>query len=387
MAASVGAIVANIYYAQPLLPDIARTFGLSASGIGVLAMLNPAGAGFGQLLFVPLGDIRERRGMITIMILGAAAALALTATARNTSWLMGAAFLVGMTASINHVIIPFAAQLAPPAQRGRAVGTVISGLLIGVLVARTFSGYLGAWLGWRMVFATASVFMLVLAVLLRVSLPKSQPTVKMSWPQLIASAVPLWRGLPVLREAAFTSALMFAVFSGFWTAVVFFVEGPPFYFTSRGAGLLSLIGAVGAFIAPYAGRIADRRGGRSSVLAGMATMAVSFMVLGLFGARLWGLIAGVILLDLAMQVCHVTNQTRIYALVPDARSRLNMIYMTATFTCGSLGSYMATYWWQHSGWRGVCGFSLAISAIALMGGWRLGKVRMPEGLPDSGFAS
>jgi predicted MFS family arabinose efflux permease len=215
MAASVGAIVANIYYAQPLLPDIARTFGLSASGIGVLAMLNPAGAGLGQLLFVPLGDIRERRGMITIMILGAAAALALTATARNTSWLMSAAFLVGMTASINHVIIPFAAQLAPPAQRGRAVGTVISGLLIGVLVARTFSGYLGAWLGWRMVFATASVFMLVLAVLLRVSLPKSQPTVKMSWPQLIASAVPLWRGLPVLREAVFTSALMFAVFSGF----------------------------------------------------------------------------------------------------------------------------------------------------------------------------
>ena len=387
MAASVGAIVANIYYAQPLLPDIARTFGLSASGIGVLAMLNPAGAGLGQLLFVPLGDIRERRGMITIMILGAAVALALTATARSTTWLMSASFLVGMTASINHVIIPFAAQLAPPAQRGRAVGTVISGLLMGVLVARTFSGYLGAWLGWRMVFATASVFMLVLAVLLRVSLPKSQPTVKLSWPRLIASAVPLWRELPVLREAVFTSALMFAVFSGFWTAVVFFVEGPPFYFTSRGAGLLSLIGAAGAFIAPYAGRIADRRGGRSSVLAGMATMALSFMVLGLLGTRLWGLIAGVILLDLAMQVCHVTNQTRIYALVPEARSRLNMIYMTATFTCGSLGSYMATYWWQHSGWGGVCGFSLALSAIALLGGWRLGKARMPEGLPDSGFAS
>jgi hypothetical protein len=247
MAASVGAIVANIYYAQPLLPDIARTFGLSASGIGVLAMLNPAGAGLGQLLFVPLGDIRERRGMITIMILGAAAALALTATARNTSWLMSAAFLVGMTASINHVIIPFAAQLAPPAQRGRAVGTVISGLLIGVLVARTFSGYLGAWLGWRMVFATASVFMLVLAVLLRVSLPKSQPTVKMSWPQLIASAVPLWRGLPVLREAVFTSALMFAVFSGFWTAVVFFVEGPPFYFTQPRRGAAQLDRSRGGF--------------------------------------------------------------------------------------------------------------------------------------------
>src|ERR1041385_7964509 len=151
MAVSVGAIVANIYYAQPLLPDIARAFGLSATGIGVFAMLNPAGAGLGQLLFVPLGDIRERRRMITVMIAGAAVALALTATARNTLWLMASALLVGMTASINHVIIPFAAQLAPPARRGRAVGIVISGLLIGVLVARTFSGYLGALLGWRMV--------------------------------------------------------------------------------------------------------------------------------------------------------------------------------------------------------------------------------------------
>ncbi len=373
MAASVGAIVANIYYAQPLLPDIARTFGLSATGIGVFAMLNPAGAGLGQVLFVPLGDIRERRGMITLMVLGASAALALTATARSTAWLMAAALLVGMTASINHVIIPFAAQLAPPAQRGRAVGIVISGLLIGVLVARTFSGYLGALLGWRSVFATASVFMLVLAILLRYSLPRSHPSVTLSWPQLIASAAPLWRGLPVLRESVFTSALMFAVFSGFWTAMVFFVEGPPYYFTSRGAGLFSLVGAAGALIAPYAGRVADRRGGRSSVMAAMVTMALSFVVLGTLGARLWGLIAGIVLLDLAMQVCHVTNQTRIYALVPEARSRLNMIYMTATFTCGALGSYLSTVWWQRSGWWGVCGFSLAITAIALAGGWRLAR--------------
>jgi predicted MFS family arabinose efflux permease len=373
MAASVGAIVANIYYAQPLLPDIARSFGLSATGIGVFAMLAPAGAGLGQLLFVPLGDIRERRGMITVMILGAAAALALTASARNSAWLLSAALLVGMTASINHVIIPFAAQLAPPEERGRAVGIVISGLLIGVLVARTFSGFLGALFGWRAVFAVASILMLVLAILLRRSLPTSIPTVKLSWPQLIASAVPLWRGLPVLREAVFTSALMFAVFSGFWTAMVFFVEGPPYYFTSRGAGLFSLIGAAGALIAPLAGRIADKRGGRTSVLAAMAIMAVSFVVLSLLGARLWGLIAGIILLDLAMQICHVTNQTRIYALVPEARSRLNMIYMTSTFTCGALGSYMSAYWWYRSGWWGVCGFSLVISIIALAGGWRLGQ--------------
>ena len=373
MAASVGAIVANIYYAQPLLPDIARTFGLSAAGIGVFAMLSPAGAGLGQVLFVPLGDIRERRRMITVMILGASAALALIATARNAAWLMIAALLVGMTASINHVIIPFAAQLAPPAERGRAVGIVISGLLVGVLVARTFSGYMGALFGWRVVFATASGFMLLLAILLRYSLPESRPGIHLSWPRLIASAVPLWRGLPVLREAVFTNSLMFGVFSGFWTAMVFFVEGPPYYFTSRGAGLFSLIGAAGALIAPLAGRMADRRGGHSTVMAAISIMVSAFVVLGLLGSRLWGLIAGVILLDVAMQICHVTNQTRIYALVPEARSRLNMIYMTSSFTCGALGSYMSTFWWHRSGWGAVCGFSLAILAIALTGGWRLGK--------------
>jgi MFS family permease len=194
--------------------------------------------------------------------------------------------------------------------------------------------------------------------------------------------VPLWRGLPVLREAVFTSALMFAVFSGFWTSMVFFVEGPPYFFTSRGAGLFSLIGAAGALIAPVAGRVADRRGGRSSVLFAMAIMMLSFVVLGALGAQLWGLIAGVILLDLAMQICHVTNQTRIYALVPEARSRLNMIYMTSTFTCGSLGSYMSTYWWHRSGWSGVCGFSLVIMAITLGGGWAMGR----HG-PDTGTTS
>ncbi len=382
MAASVGAIVANIYYAQPLLPDIARAFGLSATGIGIFAMLNPAGAGLGQLLFVPLGDIRERRGMITVMILGAAAALALTASARNAAWLMASALLVGMTASINHVIIPFAAQLAPPAQRGRAVGIVISGLLIGVLVARTFSGYLGAWLGWRMVFATASVFMLVLAILLRCSLPKSQP--KRSDVEL--AAVDRF-SRPAL--AWITGAARSRVHQ---RADVRRVQR-----ILDGRGLLRRRTTVlfhqprrGAAQRDRSGRGFDRTVGRARRRPQRRPQQRD----GRHGdpwpcrskscwvcwrsSRLWGLIAGVILLDLAMQVCHVTNQTRIYALVPEARSRLNMIYMTSTFTCGSLGSYMSTYWWHRSGWWGVCGFSLAIMAIALVRGWRLARHRLSQ---------
>jgi predicted MFS family arabinose efflux permease len=373
MAASVGTIVANIYYAQPLLADIARTFELSVTGAGVMAMVMQAGAGVGQLVFVPLGDIRERRRLITLLVTGAAVALALTASARNQAWLMAAALCVGMTASINHVIIPYAAHLAPPAQRGRVVGTVISGLLVGVLVARAFSGWLGGLFGWRAVFWVASALMAMLALLLRTSLPESRPEVKLRWPQLIASVPPLWRGLPVLREAAFTSSVLFCVFSGFWTALVFFVEGPPYYYTSRGAGLFSLIGAAGALCAPWAGRMADRHGGRGSVLASMCTMVLAFVVLGTMGTNLAGLIGGVILLDLAMQVCHVSNQTRIYALVPEARSRLNMTYMTCTFTSGALGSFGSVYWFHRAGWWGVCGFSLAVLAAGTIGWWAIGR--------------
>jgi len=369
MAVSVGLIVANIYYAQPLLADIARSFGMSVTSIGVVAMLTQAGAGIGQLIFVPLGDIRERRRLITMMIAGAAIALALMATAQNPIWLMVAALCVGISVSINHVILPFAAHLAPPAQRGRVVGTVISGMLLGILLARTFSGWVGAIFGWRAVFFVATGLMTILAMLLHRSLPKSQPVTDLRWPELIRSVVPLWRELPVLREAAFVSAMMFCTFSGFWTALVFFVEGPAYHYTSRGAGMFSLIGAGGALCAPWAGRMADRHGGRTSVVAALATMVLAFLVLGLVGTKLAGLIAGVILLDLAMQICHVSNQTRIYALVPDARSRLNMIYMTCVFLGGATGSYSSVYWWNRAGWLGVCGFSMAVLFITIAGWW------------------
>jgi predicted MFS family arabinose efflux permease len=373
MAASVGTVVANLYYIQPLLPDIARAFDLSVTRVGVVAMLGMAGAGLGQIVFVPLGDIRERRGLILTLISASAVALALTAAAQNVLWLMLAMFCVGITASVNHVTIPFAAHLAPPAHRGRIVGTVISGLLIGVLLARTYSGWVGETLGWRAVFAIATLFLGLLALALRRMLPRSEPSSNLTWPQLIASVVPLWRQLPVLREAVFVNSLMFCTFSGFWTAMVFFVEGPPYHYTSRGAGLFGLIGAAGALAAPLAGRLTDRYGGRGNVLAAVLMMMVAFLILGTFGTNLAGVIVGVLVLDLAQQLSHVTNQARIYALIPEARSRLNMIYMTCSFTGGSVGSYLSTWWWNRAGWWGVCGFSLGALLIALLAWWRLGE--------------
>jgi predicted MFS family arabinose efflux permease len=370
MAVSVGTIVANLYYIQPLLPDIARAFDLSVTGVGAVAMLGMAGAGIGQIIFVPLGDIRERRSLILALISASAVALALTAAAQNAAWLMLATFFIGITASVNHVTIPFAAHLAPPEQRGRVVGTVISGLLLGVLLARTYSGWVGEVLGWRAVFAIATIFILILALALRRLLPESRPTSTLTWPQLIASVIPLWRQLPVLREAVLVNSLMFCTFSGFWTTMVFFVEGPPYNYTSRGAGLFGLIGAAGVLLAPFAGRLTDRYGGRGNVLAAVLMMLLAFVILLTLGTSLAGFILGIFILDLAQQLGHVTNQARIYSLIPEARSRLNMIYMTCSFSGGAAGSYVSTWFWHHFAWPGVCLFSLGTLTVALLIWWQ-----------------
>jgi predicted MFS family arabinose efflux permease len=373
MAISVGAVVANLYYAQPLLPDLARELHLSVATTGTVAMLGMAGAGISQLIFVPLGDILNRRRLIVGMIAAAAVALALMATAQNVAWLLIATLLCGASASVNHITTPYAAHLAPEGSRGRVVGTVIGGLLIGVLLSRTYSGWVGEVFGWRMVFASATVLMVVMATLMWRWLPDGEPTSNLSWPKLIASVGPLIREQPVLREAVMINSLMFCVFSGFWTAMVFFVEAPPYNYTSRGAGLFGLIGAAGAMCAPLAGRLTDKYGGHKNVMFAAVGMLVSFAILGFLGTNLAGFILGVIVLDLAQQFGHVSNQTRIYGLVPEARSRLNMVYMMCSFTGGSLGSYIDTILWDHYGWWGVCGFSMVMMVAALGVWWRFNR--------------
>ena len=365
MAFSVGAIVANIYYIQPLLSLIATTFRISLPQVGLVAMLTQVGTALGMLLFVPLGDTRERRRLVVCMLLGAAVCLSLMASARSFPWLALASLGVGMATATVHVIVPFAAHLASPARRGAAVGIVLSGLLMGILLARTFSGLLGAWVGWRAVYWFACVLMLLLAALIRAALPANQPEVSLTWPSLIRSAVSLIRTQPVLREASILGAIFFCAFSAFWTTLVFFLEAPPYHYGSGGAGLFGLVGAAGAVCAPFVGRTADRYGARRNVLIALALTFLSFVVLYVFRRHLSGLIAGVVLLDIGVQAGHVSNQTRIYGLLPEARSRLNMIYMICYFIAGAIGSYAGTLLWQRFGWAGVCGFGCTLP----MGGY------------------
>jgi predicted MFS family arabinose efflux permease len=368
MAVTVAVIVANIYYIQPLLEIIARTFGLSVAKAGVLAMLSQAGTALGMLFFVPLGDKFERRSLILFLLAGDIVSLGLMACAPTALWLAVSAFLVGAFSANVHVVVPFAAHLASPAQRGRVVGTIVAGILFGVLLARTFSGTIGAWLGWRAVYAVAAGAMLVLAALVRLQLPTSRPETTISWRELMRSTLALVRQHALLRESALLGALLFAGFSAFWTTLVFFLAQPPYQFAnpSATAGLFGLVGALGAVAAPSVGHLADKHGPRFTILVALWLTFFSFLIMGFFGRHLAGLIAGVILMDLGVQSGHVANQTRIYGIDPAARSRLNTVYMFCYFIGGGLGSLCGALCWHWAGWWGVCGVGNAALGLALM---------------------
>ena len=365
IAGAVGLIVANIYYIQPLLADIARAFSMSPAKAGTVATLMQLGTVSCMLMVVPLGDIRERRTLIASLLLVLALGLAGLALAPNYACLAVAAFIVGGSGSVVHLLVPFAAALAPPAQRGHVVGTVIGALLMGILLARTVSGYLGAMLGWRAVFAGAACLMVLLTVLVRVFLPVSVPGTHMSYPELFRSMAAMVREQPILRESSFYGAALFCAFSAFWTSLVFLLESPPYHYGSVAAGLFGLVGAAGAAFAPVIGRLTDRVGSRKAVGFGLVLAIASFGVLGALGHRLWGLILGVLLMDLGVQAGHVANQGWIYILVPSMRSRLNSVYMTRYFIGGSTGTFLGALGWQLFGWWGVCGFALAALSCGL----------------------
>jgi predicted MFS family arabinose efflux permease len=365
MAISVGAIVANIYYAQPLLANIARDFSARVTAMGVVAMLTQIGTATGMLCFVPLGDKYNRRSLIFGLLLACSLLLGAVALAPNIYLLAIASFGVGATASAVHVIVPFAAHLSPEFERGRVVGIVMSGLLLGILMARTFSGFVGTWLGWRAVYWISAAGMLVLAGILRTQLPDSPASQVISFPDLARSLVRLVRQHSELRRAAFSGAMLFASFSVFWTTIVFRLAAPPYHYGASVAGLFGLVGAAGAGAAPLVGRLADKRGPRVVVLIGILITILSFVVLMFGAASLPVLILGVVLLDLGVQSSQVANQTRIYAIDASARSRLNTVYMFTYFCGGALGSYLATICWSAGGWDAVCLLGLGFLLLAL----------------------
>ncbi len=365
MAVATGLIVANLYYAQPLLNLIASGLGLAEAQVGIVATLTQVGYAVGLLCIVPLGDAHDRRALIYRTVLCVAVATAAFALAPNLLLLSAASFAIGVTAAAAQVVVPFAASLADERERGRVVGTVMSGLLIGILGARTLSGIIGAQFGWRTMFWIAAVLMLVLAMVLRATLPKDHSQTGMPYGKLLRSLATLIREQPVLREASLFGAMLFGGFSVFWVVLVFFLE-KRYGYGSAVAGLFGLVGVAGALAASLAGRLSDRIPARRITGAGMLIVLLSYAVFWLLGYQLWGLILGVILLDLGVQSGHIANQTRVYALIPEARSRLNTVYMVSYFIGGSVGTILSTLAWSYFGWSGVCAVGGLMVSVGLV---------------------
>src|SRR6185312_6015132 len=253
----------------------------------------------------------------------------------------------------------------PPERRGHVVGLVLSGLLLGILLARVVSGFVGDLFGWRAMYAIAAAAMFVVAIGLRYALPYDHPEPGLRYKDLARSILHLTLTQPLLREAGIIGGLLFGAFSSFWATLVFLLATPPYHYGPRVAGFFGVIGAAGVLFAPLAGRLSDRKGPAYTVTLAIVTSIASYIIFAFGGHWLWGLIAGVIVMDLGVQAGHVANQTRIYALIPEARSRLNTVYMVTYFIGGALGSALGAWGWTRWGWMGVCAAGTLQLTVAL----------------------
>ncbi|MBK3731556.1 MFS transporter [Azospirillum brasilense] len=364
-AAAAGLSVANIYAAQPLLDAMARDFGIPPAAIGLVVTLTQLGYGLGLIVLVPLGDLVDRRRLIVGQGVLSVVALAAVATARTEGMLFAGMAAVGLLAVVVQVLVSFAAALATPAERGRAVGMVTSGVVIGILGARSVAGLLADLGGWRAVYLASAALTLAMAGLLWRVLPRNLP------PDSTDNYAAALRSIPVLfltdrvlLVRGVLALLIFAAFSAFWTALVLPLSAEPFGYSHSRIGLFGLVGMAGAVAATGAGRLADRGLAQWTTGAALTLLVASWGLIALLPVSLPGLLVGVVTLDLAVQAVHVSNQSIILDRHPQARSRLVGGYM-AFYSLGSaLGAIAATMAYAHAGWAGVSTLGAAISAAA-----------------------
>jgi len=346
---------------------IARDLGVSPAAAGLLVTASQVGYAAGLVFLVPLGDLLDRRKMVSRMLVVTAALLALAAAAPSFAVLAIAIGVMGVTAVVAQVLVPLAGTLAAEHERGKVVGDVMSGLLLGILLARTASGLIASATSWRMVYAIGALLMVALALVLRRMLPPTPPETDMAYRAALRSVVALVRDEPLLRRRMLYGALGMASFSVLWTAIAFLLSDDPFDYGEGTIGLFGLAGLVGAGTAQRAGRLADAGRTHAATGAFLLAIAVAWVLLALGGTSVALIIAGTILLDLGIQGQHILNQSAIYALAPDARSRITTAYMTSNFTFGALGSAAASIAWSAGGWGAVSALGLALAALGLLG--------------------
>jgi predicted MFS family arabinose efflux permease len=365
MTIATGLVVANIYYNQPLLEDIARTFHVTRTKAGQVSMLTQLGYAVGMFFLVPMADMVKRKRLMLIIFVFIVLSLVFTALAPGINIMIGASFILGAASIIPQLLIPMAAHLAKPSERGKKIGLIMSGLLIGILLSRTFSGFIGEYWGWHAVFFIAAGIMVLIWLLIWIFLPEVEPDYKGNYKQLMASMIDLFKHEPALRLAALRGALCFACFSAFWTTIVFLLK-QHFNMGASVAGEFGLVGAFGAIAAGLMGRLSDKMDAYKLSAFTLFLILVSFVVFIFSAHSIAGLIVGVILLDMGVQATHISNQSIIFALKPEARNRINTIYMVSYFIGGSTGTLLASMIWKNYQWDGVCAIGIALSIIALI---------------------
>ncbi|NIG20903.1 MULTISPECIES: MFS transporter [Pantoea] len=370
LAAGAGLSVASIYYSQPMLDIISKQFNVGIGSVGMVPMLTQAGYALGILLLAPLGDRHDRRTIILIKGLMLVAALLLCGFSGGINALLIASFVTGLTATVAQDIVPASAALAPERSRGKTVGTVMTGLLVGILLSRVVSGVVAEYLGWRTMYMVAAVAVLLISLALWRVLPRFKPGTSVSYPRLLLSLAHLWQHHQTLRRAALAQGLLSVGFSAFWSTLALMLS-ERFHFDSAVAGAFGLAGAAGALAAPLAGSVADRIGPARVTQYGATLVMVSFALMFLLPllpvpAQIGLIIISTIGFDLGVQATLVAHQTLVYSLAPEARSRLNALMFTVVFIGMATGAALGSLALAHFGWTGVVTLSTLAAALALM---------------------
>ncbi len=366
MACTTGLVVANNYYNQPLLGLMAKHFGVHELEISLVPMFTQIGYAAGLFLIVPLGDKFKRKKLILIDFFFIIMSLLAVLWAQNPLQLKIASFFVGLTCVVPQVIVPMAAQLASDEKRGAVIGTVMTGMFIGILGSRTLRGFIGAYWGWQAVFVIAVVIMVLLFFILLRFLPEIQPDFKGSYSSLLKSIVAQFTTQPKLRLASVRGALDFAGFSIFWTTLVFLLESEPFHMGSDVAGAIGLVGIAGAMAASVVGKLSDRMNKSLLIITGIVLILLSWIIIGYATQSLMGIIIGAFVLDLGVQSVHIVNQTIIFEGNPVARNRINTVYMVLYFAGGALGTLAAGYIWYYCQWRGITIAGFVVGLLMLL---------------------
>jgi predicted MFS family arabinose efflux permease len=365
LAISAGLAVAAIYYSQPMLGVLGADFNANAGAMGLVPTLTTLGYAMGILFLAPLGDRYDRRTIILGKASALFAALLLAASAPTLTVLLAASFAIGVAATLAQDIVPAAATMAAVAQRGKIVGTVMTGLLLGILLSRVVSGFVAEAFGWRSMFVAAALSIALMGIAVWHWVPRIAPTTTLSYAALLGSLGGLWRQHPALRRAALAQCLLSLGFSAFWSTLAIMLHAAPFHLGSAAAGAFGLAGAAGALGASVAGRLADKKGVESVIRVGAALAAGAFVAMALGPGQLWLIAVGAVVFDLGMQAALVGHQTIVYSIDPAARSRLNAVLFTGMFTGMASGAWLGGLALAQLGWSGVCALA-AVSALAAL---------------------